>query len=185
MHILCLTIVAVYECGGHVPSCRMHTLLPRCACDSRPSSSFFPILPSYIGHLAFPCRFIFSLPSQLTGLCFGSPSRRSNGSLGHPSIPVHMVLRSFTMTATVANTADIRRPTNLERTDYSNSDTTIRRNYEDAMKTCSSNTRNTTKLPAHVPRRCQNRRPSLESLRPKPMPGEVRAQQRPHVEFCN
>lgn len=163
----------------------MHTLLPRCACDSRPSSSFFPILPSYIGHLAFPCRFIFSLPSQLTGLCFGSPSQRYNGRLGRPSIPVHLVSRSFTMTATVANTADIRRPTNLERTDYSNSDTTIRRNYEDAMKTCSSNTRNTTKLPAHVPRRCQNRRPSLESLRPKPMPGEVRAQQRPHVEFCN
>lgn len=97
----------------------------------------------------------------------------------------HGVLRSFTMTATVANTADIRRPTNLERTECSTSDTTIRRNHEDALKTCSSHTRNTTRLPAHVPRKRQNRRPSLESLRPKPMPGEVRAQQRPHVEFLH
>ena len=51
------------ECGGHVPSFRMHTLLPRRACDNNQTSSFFPISPSYIGHLAFPCRFILSAQS--------------------------------------------------------------------------------------------------------------------------
>lgn len=72
-------------CGGHVPSFRMHTLLPRCACDNNQTSSLLPILPSYIGHLSLPLSFHLVCPvSQLTGLCFGSPSRRSNGSLGLP-----------------------------------------------------------------------------------------------------
>jgi hypothetical protein len=62
-YALCLIIVVVYECGEHVPHCRMHTVLPRCACDNNPGSSFFPILPSYSGHLAFPCRFILSAQS--------------------------------------------------------------------------------------------------------------------------
>ena len=41
------------------------------------------------------------------------------------------------MTAIVANTADIRRAGNLGCTNYSTSDTTIRRNPRDASKTCS------------------------------------------------
>lgn len=62
-YALCLIVEVVYECGEHAPHCRMHTVLPRCACDNNPGSSFFPILPSYIGHLAFPCRFILSTQS--------------------------------------------------------------------------------------------------------------------------
>jgi hypothetical protein len=58
------------------------------------------------------------------------------------------------MTAIVANTADIRRPDNLVCTDYSTSDTTIRRNARDASKRAHFDTRNTTTTnlyPAKVP----------------------------------
>ena len=75
--------VHVFECGERVQTCRMHTVLPRCACDSKPSSSIcllcLPIpdtLPSLV--VSHP------LASQLTGLSFGSLSRRSNGCLGQP-----------------------------------------------------------------------------------------------------
>lgn len=94
---------------------------------------------------------------QLTGLCFGSPSRRSNGSLGHPSIQLHKpdkVLMSFTMTAIVANAADIRRSFNLGRTVESTSDTTIRRIPKTPRKCAHHDARNTTTTslyPAKVP----------------------------------
>jgi hypothetical protein len=108
--------------------------------------------------LSLPMSFHLVSPvSQLTGLCFGSPSRRSNGCLGHPSIHEHMVLRGFMMTAIVANAADIRRP-----------DTTIRRNPKDASRRAHFDTRNTTTVnlyPAKVPEPSSIALPSLAQNR--------------------
>lgn len=98
----------------------------------------------------------------------------------------HIVLSCFAMTAFVANTPTFAgHPSNLAllgRTDDRTSDITqfaeIASRLENVLSWIPA-----TPLPANVPRRCQSRRPSLPRVRPKPMPGEMRAQQGPTWNF--
>lgn len=100
----------------------------------------------------------------------------------------HIVLSCFAMTAFVANTPTFAgHPSNLAllgRTDDRTSDITqfaeIASRLENVLSWIPA-----TPLPANVPRRCQSRRPSLPRVRPKPMPGEMRAQQGPTWNFCS
>lgn len=67
----------LFECGERVQQqpCRMHTVLPRCVRDNIPtSSSCLSCLPILDATLPLSSH----LPSQLTGLCFGSTFRRSH-----------------------------------------------------------------------------------------------------------
>jgi hypothetical protein len=97
----------------------------------------------------------------------------------HTTSHVHMVLRCFTMTAVVANTADIRRLSNLRSKDDSTSDTAIRRNRKDALKTCSCDIRNNTTTsvyPAKVPEPSSFACPKTDARRDARPTG-------PHVDF--
>lgn len=88
------------------------------------------------------------------------------------------------MTASVANTADIRRPVNLGRTDDTTFDTAIRRNSEDAKpprKRAHFDTRKSTTTslyPAKVPEPSSIASPKTGARRDARPTG-------PHVEFCN